>query len=112
MRRTRVGRILLKSFVFVLGAAFVGLGLALAVLPGPLTIPPVLVGVYLWSTEFAWAERLRDRAMAAAQSAWEAARRRPVRSAVATLAGLALAGVAIYAAGQVNVLAQVQDLLG
>lgn len=112
MRRTRAGRVVLKTFVFVLGAAFVVMGLALAVLPGPLTIPPVLLGVYLWSTEFVWAERLRDRVMASAQAAWTAARLRPLRSAFATLVGLVLAGAAIYAAGQVNVVARLEDLLG
>ncbi len=43
--------------VFVAGLLFVVLGIALAVLPGPLTIPPVLVGLWIWSTEFDWARR-------------------------------------------------------
>src|SRR5687767_10063416 len=44
--------------VFVLGLLFVVLGLVLTALPGPLTIPPVLVGLWVWSTEFEWAARL------------------------------------------------------
>ena len=28
-----------------------------SVLPGPLTIPPVLLGLWIWSTEFEWAHR-------------------------------------------------------
>ena len=43
--------------VFFAGLLFVLLGLALTVLPGPLTIPPILVGLWVWSTEFEWARR-------------------------------------------------------
>ena len=39
--------------VFVAGLLCIALGVALAVLPGPLTIPPVLLGLWIWSTEFA-----------------------------------------------------------
>ena len=112
VRRTRGGRLALKVAVFVLGAAFIGLGLLLVVLPGPLTIPPILLGVYLWSTEFAWAERLRDRAMVAGHKAWDAAKQQPVRTAAVTLVGLVLAGVALYAGGRMDVLGRVQDALG
>ena len=98
--------------MFLLGAAFIVLGLVLVILPGPLTIPPILLGVYLWSTEFTWAERLRDRAMVAGQKAWDAARKRPVHTAAVTLLGLVLAGVALYAGGRMNVLGRVQDVLG
>lgn len=112
VRRTRGGRFALKVAVFLLGAAFIVLGLVLVILPGPLTIPPILLGVYLWSTEFAWAERLRDRAMEAGRTAWEAARNRPVHTAAVTLLGLALAGVALYTAGRMDVLARVRDVLG
>src|SRR3954467_14277365 len=40
--------------VFLAGLAGVALGFALAVRPGPLTIPPVLLGLWVWSTEFEW----------------------------------------------------------
>ena len=43
--------------VFAVGLLFIALGFALAVLPGPLTIPPVLIGLWIWSTEFRFAER-------------------------------------------------------
>ena len=42
--------------VFTVGLLFVALGIALTVLPGPLTIPPILLGLWVWSTEFDWAE--------------------------------------------------------
>ena len=67
LRRTPGGRQFLKVAVFVLGLFFVLLGLALAALPGPLTIPPILLGVWIWSSEFAWADRLLDRARRSAQ---------------------------------------------
>ena len=104
MRRSRAGALLLKATVFLAGAACIALGLLLVVLPGPLTIPPVLLGVYLWSTEFAWAERMRDMAMVQARVAWEAAKGRPIHTVVATVAGLGLAGVALYAAPRAEVL--------
>src|SRR5689334_6847296 len=43
--------------VFLLGLVCILGGFALAVLPGPLTIPPVLLGLWLWSTEFEWAHK-------------------------------------------------------
>src|SRR5215212_212376 len=43
--------------VFVVGLLFVLLGIALTALPGPLTIPPVLLGLWIWSSEFQWAAR-------------------------------------------------------
>jgi len=62
VRRTPGGRQALRVAVFLLGLFFVLLGLALAALPGPLTIPPILLGVWIWSSEFAWADRLLERA--------------------------------------------------
>src|SRR3954471_12673197 len=43
--------------VFFTGLLCIALGIGLAVLPGPLTIPPVLLGLWIWSTEFRFAER-------------------------------------------------------
>ena len=74
VRRTPGGRLLLKAGALVVGLAFIALGFALVVLPGPLTIPPILVGLYVLSTEFAWADRLLQRAKASAAEAWEGAK--------------------------------------
>lgn len=82
---------MVHSVVFVLGAALIALGLALAVLPGPLTIPPVLLGLAVWALEFTFAERLLARARTHANRAKVAVRARPVRSAAATGLGIALA---------------------
>ena len=84
--------------VFVTGLLFIALGIALMALPGPLTIPPVLLGVWIWSTEFAFAERFFDAVKAKADDAWDHAKAHPVTSAVVSGGGLVLAGVAFWAA--------------
>lgn len=112
LRRSRVGSWLLKAVVFALGAVFIGLGLLLLVLPGPLTIPPVLLGLYIWSTEFAWAERLRARAATRARVALQAARRRPGHTAAATLSGLVLLAAAVLAAGRFRIVDRVLGAFG
>lgn len=43
----------------VVGGSLIALGMALIVLPGPFTIPPVLLGLTVLSWEFGWAKRLR-----------------------------------------------------
>jgi drug/metabolite transporter (DMT)-like permease len=98
--------------VFVLGLLFILGGLALVVLPGPLTIPPILVGVYLWSLEFGWAQRLRSRAEQSARDAWEAATAHPARASLITGAGLVLAAVAVWAVLHFDLVRRVKDALG
>ena len=91
--------------VFLMGAGLIALGLALAVLPGPLTIPPVLLGLFVWALEFTFAERLLARARRQAARAQVAVRARPVRSALVTGAGLLLAVAAGVAAVRHDLLA-------
>jgi hypothetical protein len=112
VRRTRGGRHLLKIAVFLLGLFFVLLGAALVVLPGPLTIPPILLGVYIWSTEFAWADRLKDRSVASAREAWAGARRKPVTSAVVTGGGVVLAVAGAIAVQRYDVVDRVTGSFG
>lgn len=112
LRRTPGGAQLLKVLVFVVGLAFVLLGCALVVAPGPLTIPPILLGLYIWSTEFAWADRWLERAKRSAQAAWHDAKRRPVLSAFVTVGGLVALGVAIWAIGRYELVARLLALLG
>ena len=38
-----------RCAVFALGLLLIASGIALAVLPGPLTIPPVVLGLWVWS---------------------------------------------------------------
>ena len=112
VRRLPGGALVLKSAALVVGLAFIGLGVALVVLPGPLTIPPVLAGLYVLSTEFAWAERLLSRARQSAVEAWEAARAKPVSSAVVTVGGLVAAGVLIWAVSSYDVVARAREAVG
>ncbi len=111
--RTQPGtREVYRLGVFLLGLAFIALGIALAVLPGPLTIPPVLLGLWIWSTEFAWADRQLERARARGRVAWADAQRRPVLSSVVTLGGLVALGVGIWAAGRFDLVARALELAG
>ncbi len=112
MRSTPVGALVLRGVVLVVGLLFIALGLAAAVLPGPLTIPPVLLGLYVLATEFAWADRLLQRARKSAQEAWEAAKKKPVISAVTTLAGLVAAGAAIWVVGHYRLVDRAREALG
>lgn len=83
--------------VFVLGLLFIAGGLALAVLPGPLTIPPVLIGLWIWSSEFAFAQRFFDTFKEKADDAWEHAKQHPATSTLVTVGGLVAAGAAFWA---------------
>lgn len=111
--RSRPGGVLLLRLVAgVLGLALVALGGALVLLPGPLTIPPVLAGLYVLSLEFAWAERLFERARENGQQAWDSARARPVASALVTAGGLVATGVAFWAVARYDLVARVLDAAG
>ena len=98
--------------VFVLGLLFLVLGIALTALPGPLTIPPVLIGLWVWSSEFRWAARLFATFKRKAQEAWRHARQHPISSAAVTVGGLAAAGVAFWAVGHFQLVDQAKVALG
>ena len=98
--------------VFVAGLACIAVGFALAVLPGPLTIPPVLLGLYIWSTEFRWAKRFFDAFKVKAQDAWAHAKLHPVSSALITVGGLALAGAAIWAVRHFEIVSKAREAVG
>ena len=112
IRRTPGGALVLKVVVFVVGLLFILLGLALAALPGPLTIPPILLGVWIWSSEFAWADRLLERAKRSAREAWDNARRRPVVSALVTGSGLVALAVGLWLASRYEVVHRARDVVG
>jgi uncharacterized membrane protein YbaN (DUF454 family) len=98
--------------VFVVGLLFVALGIALTVLPGPLTIPPVLLGLWVWSTEFAWAARFFAAFRRKARDAWAHAKQHPVSSLAITVGGLAAAGVAFWAVGHFELVDKATSTLG
>jgi len=45
VRRLPAGNLLVRAIVLLAGAGFILLGLVAVVLPGPFTIPPVLLGL-------------------------------------------------------------------
>jgi len=112
MRRTPGGAIAVKTIVLVSGLFFILLGLALAALPGPLTIPPILLGLWIWSTEFAWADRLLERAKRSAQEAWENAKRKPVITGLITGSGLIALGVGLYLVARYDLVDRMLELAG
>lgn len=65
-----------RIIVAVIGGTLVLLGAALVVLPGPFTMPLVLAGLVVLSSEFAFAERLLVKSRAKLQSAMKAVRRK------------------------------------
>ena len=98
--------------VFVAVLLFIALGFGLAVLPGPLTIPPVLLGLWIWSTEFRFAERFFDSFRREAQDACTHAKAHPGSSAAITVGGLAAAGVAMWAVSHYELVAKGKDAIG
>ncbi|MFT4658344.1 MAG: hypothetical protein ACJAXA_003092 [Candidatus Aldehydirespiratoraceae bacterium] len=57
--RTRVGAILKKAVILVVGVMVILAGVAMLVLPGP-GILVIIVGLLILSTEFEWAQRWLD----------------------------------------------------
>jgi hypothetical protein len=62
-----------RMIVLVVGLSIVGIGLVLIVLPGPWTIPLVLLGLAILASEFVWARLLLQRAKVCATKAKEKA---------------------------------------
>jgi hypothetical protein len=98
--------------IFTAGLLFVLLGIALTVLPGPLTIPPILVGLWIWSTEFDWARRVFATFARKGRDAWRHAKQHPVSSATVTLGGLAAAGAVFWAVGHFRLVDMATSALG
>jgi hypothetical protein len=106
------GDLLVRGIVLVAGLAFVLLGFLLIALPGPLTIPPILLGLWIWSTEFRWADRLLDQARASAQQALASAKQRPVVTSLVTGSGLVALAVGIYLATRYDLASRVLEAAG
>ena len=47
-----------KTIVLVIGSTLIITGLLLVVLPGPFTLPLVILGLVILALEFAWAEAM------------------------------------------------------
>ena len=74
-----------RGIVLLVGGTIVLLGLALVVLPGPFTLPLLILGFAILGTEFAWAARALERTKAGMAAGGEAAKR--VASAAAERGG-------------------------
>jgi hypothetical protein len=107
-----VSRTLRRIVLFVAGLLLIITGLVLVVLPGPLTIPPVLAGLWLWSLEFEFARRWLRPVRARSAEVWAAARQKPVHTSVVTVLGLIGAGLMIWAALRYDLLDRGRDLVG
>lgn len=99
-----------RGAVFLAGLLCIVAGVALTVLPGPLTIPPILLGLYVWSTEFAFARRLFVVFRTKGRRAWKHARQHPVSAGAITVGGLLLGAVAMWSVGHFHPIARVGDL--
>jgi hypothetical protein len=112
VRRRRGIGLAWRVGVFLVGSAFILGGVALVVLPGPLTIPPIVVGLWIWSTEFAWAHRFFRTWKKKGEQAWSHARRHPVTSVAVTLGGLVAGGALIWATVHFDLVDRAADAVG
>jgi hypothetical protein len=112
MRGNPATRQVWRVSVFVAGLLCVAAGGALIVLPGPLTIPPIVLGLWIWSTEFEWAHRFFAPAQQKGKEAWEQAKLHPVSSSLITVGGLVLAGAIVWAVYHFDLIAQGKQLVG
>jgi uncharacterized membrane protein YbaN (DUF454 family) len=101
-----------RVLVFVAGLLCIAVGVALAVLPGPLTIPPVLLGLWIWSSEFRFAKRLFESFATKARNTWAHTRRHPRSSIAITVGGLVAAGIAFWAIRHYELVSKAKDLVG
>jgi hypothetical protein len=101
-----------RVVLFVAGLLLILTGLVLIVLPGPLTIPPILLGLWLWSLEFEFARRWLHPMKEKGAVAWGKAREKPVHTTVVTVLGLVGAGVVIWAAFRYDLIDRGRDMVG
>ena len=93
-----MSRHLRRVALFVAGLLLIIVGLVLVVLPGPLTIPPILLGLWLWSLEFEFARHWLRPIRVRGSQAWGQAKEKPVHTSVITVLGLVAAALLIWSA--------------
>jgi uncharacterized membrane protein YbaN (DUF454 family) len=101
-----------RVVLFVAGLLLIILGLVLIVLPGPLTIPPILLGLWLWSLEFEFARHWLHPIRQKGAVAWDQAREKPVHTTVITVLGLVGAALMIWAALRYELLLHARNVVG
>jgi Putative transmembrane protein (PGPGW) len=106
-----MSRHLRRVTLFVAGLLLIVTGLVLVVLPGPLTIPPILLGLWLWSLEFEFARHWLRPIRAKGTVAWGQAKEKPVHTAVVTALGLVGAALLIWMAVRYDLFDRGRELL-
>lgn len=112
LRTNPVTRHPYRIAVFLLGLLCIATGLALAVLPGPLTIPPVLLGLWIWSWEFRFAQRFFESFQEKGHEALAHAKRHPVSSGIVTAVGLTGAAIGMWAVIHYDLVSEAQSAVG
>jgi len=107
-----MSRAVRRIVVFVVGLLLILTGLVLVVLPGPLTIPPILLGVWLWSLEFEFARHWLAPLRKQGSRAMDAAREKPVHTTVVTVLGLAGAALMIWGVLHYDLVGRAWDVVG
>jgi uncharacterized membrane protein YbaN (DUF454 family) len=105
-------RTLRRVVLFVAGLLLIILGLVLIVLPGPLTIPPILLGLWLWSLEFEFARHWLHPIRQKGAAAWDQAREKPVHTSVVTALGLVGAALMMWAALRYDLILHARLVVG
>ena len=107
-----MSRTLRRIVLFVAGLLLIIMGLVLIVLPGPLTIPPILLGVWLWSLEFEFARHWLGPIRTRGGAAWAQAKEKPVHTTVVTTLGLIGAAFLVWAAFRYDLIDRGRDIAG
>lgn len=98
VKSKRATRYAYRAGVFLLGLLVILACLGLwTFLPAPLAIPPMLIGVLIWSTEFRFADRLLGWLKDRAQAGRDYAKKHPVRFGLMTAGGFLVAAAAYWA---------------
>ena len=100
LRATRGRHRTFRVAVFLVGLVLTVGGAAMWLVSSLLALPPVLLGVWVWSREFHWGHRLHRACLRQADSLWSRVKLRPVRWALITLVGIGSAWAAFWAWGQ------------
>jgi len=101
-----------RVVLFVAGLLLILTGLALIVLPGPLTIPPILLGLWLWSLEFEFARHWLHPIKEKGSAAWDQAKEKPVHTTIVTVLGLVGAVIVIWATLRYDLLVHARHVAG
>lgn len=98
-RENRRRHRLLRVGVFVVGLLLILVGAAMWLFSALLAVPPVFIGLWLWSREFHWGHRLFRAFLRVTRSLASRVKARPMRWAVITVVGVGAAWGGFWAWG-------------